>query len=449
MSGLLRILPTFSFVAFIFFLSLMCFALRVDSMHQLEQVCRNRKRPNRVGQILAMRQSSLLIFEFLLILTIICGCWLAVQLPAFQSFQWPSSQEPLVVVAWGLRLAGIALLVFLFWIALPRSIAGALGGVLLYRCWGVLEVTRRLTSPVWNLAGRIDQLVYRTAGLEDPGAQPRHQLAGEILTLVNEGQRNGVIWTGGSRMIHGLLSLHDTDVSSIMTPRTDLITISADTTLHDAVHLIMQCGYSRFPVIRAGIDDVIGVLYARDLLRSVADGANMANEFVESVARPAVYVPESQRIDALIDEMQEKKIQLAIVVDEYSGVAGVVTMEDIMEEIVGEISDEFDRDEPTLMHQKDGVIEADARVHIDDLNEHFLLGLPEGTDFDTLNGFLLSRFGRIPGQGETYQWRNLRLTVLESDERQLKRVRLEQLDSSVQFADSDASVRSRRRNVNG
>ena len=238
-------------------------------------------------------------------------------------------------------------------------------------------------------------------------------------------------------MIHGLLDLHDTDVSSIMTPRIDLVAIPAGTTLKDAIQLTMKCGYSRFPVIRDSVDDVIGVLYARDLLRSVADEADLEHETVESVARPAVYVPESQRIDALIDEMQEKKIQLAIVVDEYSGVAGVVTMEDIMEEIVGEISDEFDPDEPQLMHQQDGIIEADARAHIDDLNDQYRLALPEGADYDTLNGFLLTRFGRIPQQGESYQWRNVRLTVLEADERQLKRVRLEQLESSVELAGSD------------
>ena len=437
MSGLLRMLPTFTFAGLIFFLSLMCFALRVGSMHQLEKICRDRTRLDRLGHILSVRQSTLFTFEFLLILAVSWGCWIAAQLPAFEPFHWPSSPEPIVVAVWGLRLTGVALLVFLFWVALPRSIARAFGGVLLYRCWGLLEVIRRLTIPVWNLAGRIDRLIHRTAGLEEPGARPGHELACEILTLVDEGQRNGVIWTGGSRMIYGLLDLHDTDVSSIMTPRTDLVAIPAGTSLQDAVHLIMQCGYSRFPVIRASIDDVIGVLYARDLLRSVAEGADMQHESVENVARPAVYVPESQRIDALIDEMQEKKIQLAIVVDEYSGVAGVVTMEDIMEEIVGEISDEFDPDEPKLMHQEDGIIEADARAHIDDLNEHFLLGLPEGPDYDTLNGFLLSSFGRIPEQGETYEWRNLRLTVLEADERQLKRVRLEQLDSPVQFAGSD------------
>jgi len=231
-------------------------------------------------------------------------------------------------VAWPCRLTEVTSLVFLLWIALPRSITRARGGTLLYGCW---EDIRRLSVPVWNLAAHVDRLVHRTAGVEEPGVSPGHKLSGEILTLVDEGQHHGVIWAGGSHMIHGLLDLHNTGVASIMTPRIDLVAIPAETKLRNAIQLIMRCSYSRFPVIRTGVEDVIGVLYARDLLRSVAGGANMQHDTVESVARQAVYVPESQRIDALIHEMQDKKIQLEIVVDEYSGVAGVVTMEDIME----------------------------------------------------------------------------------------------------------------------
>lgn len=437
MSVLLRILPAISFFGLVFFLSLICFSLRAGSLHQLDEVSRSRRRPNRLARILSARQSALLIFEFALVLTIACGSWLVGQHPALRLLHLPSSFDVVELVVWASRLAGVVSLVFLLWIALPRSIARARGGAVLYHCWGLLEAIRRLTIPVWNLASHIDRLVHRTAGVEEPDVSPGHRLSREILTLVDEGQRRGVIWPGGSRMIHGLLDLHDTDVASIMTPRIDLVVIPGETTLQDAVRLIIQGGYSRFPVIHASVDDVIGVLYARDLLRSVADGADMQHETVESVARPAVYVPESQRIDALIDEMQEKKIQLAIVVDEYSGVAGVVTMEDIMEEIVGEISDEFDPDEPELMHQHNGIIEADARAHIDDLNDQYQLGLPEEAEYDTLNGFLLSRFGRIPQPGESHQWRNVRLTVLEADERQLRRVRLEQLESSVEVAGSD------------
>jgi len=436
-TSLLRILPAFSFIGLVFLLSLLCFALRVGSLHQLQQLCRERKQPGRLARVIEARQPALLAFEFALVLTLAIGSWLAVQLPVLQSLRVPSSFEGFEVAAWIFRLIGMLVLVFFGWIVLPRSIARARGGLLLYHSWALLEIVRRTTAPIWNLADRFDRIIHRTAGVEEPEARTGHQLVSEIRTLVDEGERHEVIWASGSRMIHGLLDLHDTDVSSIMTPRIDLVVVPAGTKLLDAVPLIMKCGYSRFPVIHNSIDDVIGVLYARDLLRCVADSVDLTNSTVESIARPAVYVPESQRIDALIDEMRGRKIQLAIVVDEYSGVAGVVTMEDIMEEIVGEISDEFDAEEPQLMHQKDGIIEADARVHIDNLNEEYQLGLPEGTDYDTLNGFLLAQFGRIPEPGEAHQWQNVRLTVLEADERQLKRVRLERLESSVELNGSD------------
>lgn len=437
MTTLFRMLPILGFVGLVMFLSLMCFALRQGSLHQLQQVCRDHKRPHRLSRILEVRQRALLAFELLLLLLLAGGGWMAARLPAMLPFHFPTGSSGLEITAWIARMISAFALICLLLVALPRSIARAKGGVLLFRCWGLLEAVRRVSSPVWELTGRFDRLVHRTFGVAEPKARPGGELISEILTLVDEGQRQQAIWPGGSRMIHGLLDLHDTDVSSIMTPRTNLEAIAAETTLQDAVQRIMQCSYSRFPVTRGSIDDVIGVLYARDLLRSIADGRDLQKETVESIARPAVYVPESQRIDALIDEMQEKKIQLAVVVDEYSGVAGVVTMEDIMEEIVGEISDEFDPDEPQLMHQQDGIIEADARAHIDDLNDQYQLGLPEGADYDTLNGFLLARFGRIPRQGESHQWQNIRLTVLEADERQLKRVRLEQLESTVEMAGSD------------
>ena len=122
------------------------------------------------------------------------------------------------------------------------------------------------------------------------------------MTLVDEGQRKGVIWAGGSRMIHGLLDLHETDVASIMTPRIDLVALNAGTSLHEASEQIMQSGYSRFPVIRETIDDVCGILYTRDLLKCMSDGADVQTQTVDSIVRSAVYVPESQRIDALIDE---------------------------------------------------------------------------------------------------------------------------------------------------
>ena len=232
-----------------------------------------------------------------------------------------------------------------------------------------------------------------------------------------------------SQMIHRLIDLHDEDVDSIKTPRTEMVTISAATSLRDAIRQINDSGYSRIPVTRNGIDDVIGVIYARDLLHCIDGGADLEQQTVESVCRTALYVPETQGVDRLMDEMRQKKLHLAIVVDEYSGVSGLVTMEDILEEIVGHIADEFDEDEPPLIQeQHDGITEVDGRTSIDELNEKFRYGLPDDSDFETISGFLMAEFGRIPRRGESYQWNNLRLTIQQASERSIDRVRVERLE---------------------
>lgn len=437
MIGFLNLIPVFSFIGIVFFLSLLCFTLRDGSLKQLERACRAHQRQSRLGRILQDRQPALLACEIALMVVLSAGAWFAARNSTLQLLVPPETPGWMEALTHSSRAVGAVLLIALFWVAIPRSIARARGGVILYQCRGMLRLIARVTLPMWSIVERLDRLIHRTTGVEEPDIRPAQRLSDEIMTLVDEGQQHGVIWPGGSRMIHGLLDLHDTEVSSIMTPRINLVAIPSGTNLYDANALIMSTGYSRLPVIRDSIDDITGILYARDLLRSMADGADLREEAVDDLTRPVVYVPESQRIDSLIDEMQQKKIQLAVVVDEYSGVAGLVTMEDIMEEIIGDISDEFDPESPKLMHQQDGVIEADARAHIDDLNEEFHLELPEEADYDTLNGFLLTRFGRIPKVGEAHQWRNIRLTVLDADERQLKRVRVERLEASVQLAELD------------
>ena len=191
--------------------------------------------------------------------------------------------------------------------------------------------------------------------------------------------------------------------------------------------MVIRSGFSRVPVIRDRVDEIVGILYARDLLAFAAERPDEVHDAsVESIVRDVLYIPESQGIDNLLDSMRQQKVHMAIVVDEYSGVSGLVTLEDILEEIVGEITDEYDHDAlPMLERVAEGRTEVDARIHIDELNDEFGLDLPEDEDFDTVGGFLLSRFGRIPKKGEYQHWQNLKLTVLEADDRRLIRVLVE------------------------
>ncbi len=421
----------------VLFLSVLSFSLRLGSLDQLDRLCRRQRRSSLFGRILAARQPALLLTDTLLAgLLLLCGRMAARQ-PELIPFLRPHDPSWTAHVLAGVRTAGLVILIWIVWLAVPRAIARSQGGIVLYRLRGIVFLSARAARPLWIVTERIDRLIARLTGAAETESRSDRALIDEIMALVHEAQRQQAISAGGSRMIHGLLDLPDSDVASVMTPRIDLVTLNAGTTLYDAARQIVRSGYSRFPVVRDTVDDVIGVLYARDLLRCVTDGADMRTETIDGIIRPAMFVPESQHIDALIDDMQERKIQMAVVVDEYSGIAGVVTMEDIMEEIFGEITDEFDPDERELIRQFDGIIEADARAHIDDLNSEFRLGLPEGADYDTLNGFLLSQFGRIPHAGESHQWRDIRLTVLDADERQLRRVRLERIEDHVPLTEAD------------
>ena len=226
-------------------------------------------------------------------------------------------------------------------------------------------------------------------------------------------------------MIHRVMELQEEDTAAIMTPRTDMFCIEADSTIEQARERFLEAGHSRVPVIGKTTDDIVGVLYAKDLLRYLHNDPEQTIALRDIVREP-FYVPETTGIDTLLEMMKRRHVHIAIVIDEYSGVAGLVTMEDILEEIVGEIVDEYDTAEDDGIRPiEPGVIEVEARVHIDDLNERFGFDLPEDDDFDTIGGFVYTQFGHIPGQGESFTWRNLRFHVLSADKRKIHHLRIE------------------------
>ena len=432
MNGLIQLLPAIGFALAVFLLALLCFCLRGYSRHRLEKVCESRQRPARFGQIVQSGEQVLLVLEVSMLIVLVVGSWTAARLPAFSLFHLSEATTIVDSTAWVARTLGAVVLIALLWIGLPWTIARARGEVILCSSWPCLNLVGRRTKVFWAAATRLDQLSHRFLGVTEPSRDAAIQLRAELLAVVDESKRHGVILSDASQMIHRLLDLHGEDIDSVKIPRTDMVTLPADTSLSDAIRRINESGFSRIPVTRNSIDDVIGVLYARDLLKCIARGADMENESVESVCRTALYVPETQGINQLMDEMRQKKMHMAIVVDEYSGVSGLVTMEDILEEIVGHIADEFDPDEvPTIREQQDGMIEVDGRASIDELNEMFDCHLPDDSDFETISGFLMAEFGRIPRSGETCHWNNLRLTVQQANDRSIERVRLETVEESL------------------
>lgn len=224
-------------------------------------------------------------------------------------------------------------------------------------------------------------------------------------------------------MIRGVVELDDTIAREIMIPRVDMTVAEIGMPIGEMAEMMVEKGHSRIPVFRERLDRIEGIAYARDILGELATRENAPQILVESILRPPLFIPESKSLEDLLSEFQTRRVHMAIVVDEYGGVSGLVTIEDLLEEIVGEILDEFDEGEPEIISLSDTEFMMDARTSIDDLNE--LLGLVvEGDGFDTLGGFVYQRLGKIPNPGDSMDYDGLRIEVISTTGRRLKRLKV-------------------------
>ncbi len=221
-------------------------------------------------------------------------------------------------------------------------------------------------------------------------------------------------------MIKGVVELSDTTVKEVMIPRIDVVFLSKSTSLKEMLKGIIECGHSRFPVYEETIDNVIGILYAKDLLQFFD---TMDKFDINSIVRTPYFVPESKRLDTLLKEFKRRHVHIAVAVDEYGGVSGIVCMEDIIEEIVGDIQDEFDHEEEDIIKIGDDAFLCEGRVNIEDLNEQLSLHLPT-VDFDTLGGFVFNLFGKIPVTYEKVSFDGIDFIVREMDGHKIKTIKL-------------------------
>ena len=220
----------------------------------------------------------------------------------------------------------------------------------------------------------------------------------ELLAMADVAVEGDVIETEERALIHSIIEFGDTVVREVLVPRTDMVTIGADVTVEAALDVALEAGRSRMPCLEQQIDDVVGIAYTKDLIQEVRAGRG--DEPVGSHLREAHFVPETKRVADLMREMQSDKFHLAVVVDEYGGTAGLVTLEDLIEELVGEIVDEFDREEPMVEPLPDGDLRVNARMPVDEVNELLHASLPEG-DWDSVGGLLLDRLGHVAAEGES------------------------------------------------
>jgi len=238
---------------------------------------------------------------------------------------------------------------------------------------------------------------------------------------VDAAEEGGAIAVEEKEMISGILEMGRTLVREVMVPRTDIVALEVETPLLEALEVILQAGHSRIPVYRETIDQVEGLLYAKDLLPALRDGRHDLP--LRELLRPAYFVPETKVVDDLLRELQRRRIHMAIVVDEYGGTSGLVTIEDLLEEIVGEIQDEYDREEPLLRDLGNGEYLCDARLSVDDAEREIGLQIPPG-EFDTLGGLVYERLGAIPKVGDRVFLGEDTITVEEMEGVRLVRLRV-------------------------
>jgi putative hemolysin len=246
----------------------------------------------------------------------------------------------------------------------------------------------------------------------------------ELLAVADLALQEDVIEADERQLIESVIELGDTVVREVMVPRPDMVTVTADFRVADAMEVVILNGFSRLPVSSSGIDDIVGIVHAKELMRAERDGQE--ERMVVELARPARFVPETKRVAALLREMQQERFHMAIVVDEYGGTAGVVTLEDIIEELLGEIVDEFDVEDTMIERLADGDVRVNARMPLDEVNELVDARLPEG-DWDTVGGLLLSELGHVPTNGESVVVSGWELTAQRVQRRRIGRVRLHHL----------------------
>ena len=410
------------------------YSLRDFSRSRLEELCRSDTRKGRFASILKNYDRvgfALELWQHILSVVMVVVMLMWVSFPAANSTT-PSAPvtintDPVSLITHALMAVGMLLV---FGISIPWSLARIRGEELLALTWPVWSFLAAVLSPIAWIVSRADRVWHRLNDVPLPEESETSSITQELRSVTEEGHREGELEAEARTMIHRVIDFYDVDVADIMTPRTEMVSISADSSLQDARQTLLEEGHSRVPVVGKTTDDIVGLLYAKDLLRYI-DGSMGTEVRLADIAREPFYVPKTMSIDQLLKAFKKERMHIAIVLDEYGGVAGLVTMEDILEEIVGEIADEFDSaiEADPIRQVSENVYDIYAKQHLDDVNERLSIELPADGGIDTLGGFVFSQMGHIPLVGEQFTWENVLITILEAHKRRIVRLRL-QIDRS-------------------
>ena len=372
------------------------------------------------GRFLAVTQIGLTFLGFL------ASAYAAVNLTTslqelFVSTGWPvvsTSAEALALIIVTLVLS---LFTIVFGELVPKSLALAHTETFALRLSGFIEVLLRVLGPLVRVLTAITTAVARMLGAGDQaqGVMSTQELS----ILVERGGEQGILEAEEEQMIQAVIELGDQRIHEVMVPRIAMVTLRATASMDEAIDTVIDGGHSRIPVYEETIDEIIGILYAKDLLPFLKEAVT-ERPSLRSILRTPVFVPESMSVDDLLHEFQRRKIHIAIVLDEYGGTAGLVTIEDLLEEIVGEIQDEYDEEEPLIVRISDDEARIDGRADVDDLAELFdtNLGLEDADEYDTVGGLIYHRIGGVPKPGDQVVVDGLTLTVETTDGRRVGKV---------------------------
>jgi CBS domain containing-hemolysin-like protein len=305
----------------------------------------------------------------------------------------------------------------------------------------LVAITYWLLFPLAWLFVQIPRALLRATGLDERA--PEGVTSQELSYLIEMGAKRGSIDKVREQLLSSVLAFTEVLVKEIMIPRTQVVALEDTATYDEALNVVTESQLSRIPVYRQSLDEIVGVLYVKSLLADVRKGVAPGEFQLAKYLRKPFFVPEMMKVSRLLTEMQRRKTHLAIVVDEFGGTSGLVTLEDVVEEIVGEIHDESDIEDKKLKVLSDGVVLADAQVSIRDLESHLGVEFPEGGDYETLGGFLTATAGRVPPTGSLVVWGGLTFTVKAADERRVLKVEIARKPAGGAAATAPHSVPER------
>ena len=400
------------------FFSVSCITLRIFSRAKLQELFKKTGRENLTDAVANNAEKLMLACSIYRLF--FNACIFLVVLFLFTADKSPTMTNYITAFI-------VTLIIFLiFSLAIPEAWAKYAGEILLTKTYKVLLLLSRIAAPILLILKFNDSIIKRLAGVSDTTAEEeQEEKQEEFLTDLQQHKMEGVVDEKEQEMIENVLELSDSTVDEIMTPRTDVIAVDKNSDLKTILKVVTGAGHSRLPVYEKNVDNIVGLLYAKDLLKEI--GKNTSDFNLTEKMRKPYFVPETKPLRSLLHEFQNQKLHIAVVLDEYGGTAGIVTIEDIIEELVGEITDEYEKTMPKTIKKIDSnTIEVDSRTYVDDLNDKFEFNLPEDEDYDTIGGFIFSHLGYIPKTSETFEYENLKFTIVSAEPRKINCIIIKQ-----------------------